>query len=157
MNFDKLFSTTPDIKTSVIIICTFSSIVPSEPGNRENFITPWPRNVWSVHFFATTGHPLWRARSTEISTVSWAEDVRPEPSWVLRYISWYPPEVLHIAGTDFIAQVVQTCYHTVTYASGKCSYIASLIHCIIPGATIYVSCISNSSIQLESEKGKSMN
>jgi hypothetical protein len=46
--------------------------------------------------------------------------VPSEPGSVLRNIPWYLPEVLQIDGTDFIAQVAETCYHPVTNTPGNC-------------------------------------
>jgi hypothetical protein len=67
-----------------------------------------------VHSVATTGH-LNRMRPINGSAVSSAKGVPPKPSSVVRNIPWYLPEVLRIDGTDFIAQVAQTCHHPVTY------------------------------------------
>jgi hypothetical protein len=76
--------------------------------------------IWCQH------RPSRRDAPDHGPAMSSAKGVPPEPSSVLRNITSYVPEILNVDGTDFIAQISQTCCHPISKTP---IIIASLIHC----------------------------
>jgi hypothetical protein len=84
---------------------------PSVPGNRDYRLTS---NVWSVHLVATNSHP------EKMRLIKGIPCHGPKgPSWTLFGAQELSARGFIHCGTDFIAQVAQTCYLPVTNTRGN--------------------------------------